>query len=478
MTENIAAPEFNGLAAEIVAATQICQGVIPQTAAELWAELATLRNIAPVKDSVANAKSVLESFGEPWDDDYVDEDGAPSLAALEAAHALVQKAYKNGEDNKALSEEEDDEDDEIAAEERDISAETSLWNILTMVNHIREGRMNLNPEWQRSFVWKPRKQKALIESLLLGLPIPSFLIYKDRANGKMSVIDGRQRLETISRFTAPREKKGEERRRFRTFGPTQEGWKPNQLLNPAAGKYYENLPDKFRTQFDTRNLQVAVLDVPLAHLYQIFKRYNTGSVALNAAEIRNAVFQTSELHNMMFRLGGEHRDLNKYKDAEEREVGEDLRGIMKNKQARYGAYDFIGRFLAFRYETTGSVAKAIFNFMSREHRAAAQRVEKFRNDFVSAFRATTSWYEYPLTEPRAEGQFHAFFATIQMTSTHQMLDLIATGGTTEEAVRFYISKEWRRFANEVIQDKQNSTNFWKYQKRWFEELREKATAAK
>jgi hypothetical protein len=330
---------------------------------------------------------------------------------------------------------------------------------------------------QRSFVWKPRKQKALIESILLGLPIPSFLLYKDRESGQMSVIDGRQRLETVYRFTHPKEVRGEPRLRFRTCSASQEGWRPGQFLNPAAGKFYHDLPNKFKTQFDTQNLQVAILDVPLAHLYQIFKRYNTGSVALNAAEIRNAVFQNSGLHEMMFRLGGEHRDPAKYADVEERRVAEDLRSIMKNKQSRYGAYDFVGRILAFAHETTGSVAKATFSFMSREHRADAERIESFRRKFLDAFTATADWYEHPLTEPRASGAFHAFLATIQMVSTIECLNEIRAGGLTEEAVRNYIRANWRQFAEtEVLSQKQNSTNFWAMQRDWTKRLKESATA--
>ena len=118
MTVDIAKPEFTTLAAEIVALTQICQGVIPADSAALWVELATLRNIAPSSDALANARNVLESFGEPWDDDYEDDDGKPSLAALEAVHALVQKTYGDGSSD--VEPAEDDDEDEIAAQEKDI----------------------------------------------------------------------------------------------------------------------------------------------------------------------------------------------------------------------------------------------------------------------------------------------------------------------------------------------------------------------
>ncbi len=465
-------PQYAGLIAEIVDTTQICSGLLPDTMETFWKELSIWRNIPPDPIALNNVRRILESFGEPWDDDYGQEDGSPSLAALEAVHSAVMRA-KGMEATAAETGEDADseEDEEFAPEERDIAASTDTWNIQTVISMVRDGRIILNPEWQRSFVWKPRKQKALIESLLLGLPIPSFLLYKNRTEGKLYVIDGRQRLETISRFTQPREKKGEPKIRFRTPSSSQEGWKPGQLLNPAAKKFYQDLPEFFKTQFDTRSVQVAILDVSLEHLYQIFKRYNTGSVALNAAEIRNAVFQRSKLHEMMFRLGGEHRDSAGYLDRQEQQVGEDLRGIMKNKKERYGAYDFIGRFFAFNHEATGSVAKATFNFMNRESGSSNARIEQLRKEFIDAFLSTTRWYEYPLTEPKPRGLFHAFLATLQMVSSSRMNGLIRDGQTTDARVSESIQSEWRAFAAKVQEDKQNSTNFWLYQESWINRLK-------
>jgi hypothetical protein len=464
-------PEVEGLVAEIVDVTQICSGMVPDSMKMLWKELAIWRNISPDSDPALNARKVLESYDEAWDDDYAEDNGAPSLAALEAVHAAIMRARGSTDLPAELSEGQDsEEDEEFAPEERDIAASTDTWNIQNVIQMVREERIILNPEWQRSFVWKPRKQKALIESLLLGLPIPSFLLYKNREEGMLYVIDGRQRLETISRFTHPKEKRGEPKVRFRTPGPTHEGWKPNQLLHAAAKKYYQDLPDKFKTQFDTRSVQVAILDVSLAHLYQIFKRYNTGSVALNAAEIRNAVFQRTPLHEMMFRLGGEHRDPARYLDKQEQSVAEDLRGIMKNKKDRYGGYDFVGRFFGFKYESTGSVAKATFNFMDREKDAGKARIEQFRQEFIDAFLSTARWYEYPLTEPDAKGAFHAFLATIQMVSSSRVIEFMRSGRTSEEKVSSFIGTRWREFAARVQQDKQNSTNFWKYQDEWIKEL--------
>jgi|GEM_PF-3597373 len=463
----------NALMAEIVAIAEVCNGEIPENEQTLWRELAIWANCQPSGVAFENARSVFVYLGESWNDDYLESDGVtPTLAALETTHeGIVRRRSMSGRVNttdEVLDAE--DEDDVGLTVTGNLNVAADGWNITSVMEWISSGRLVLNPEWQRSFVWKSKKQQALIESMLYGLPIPSFLLYQNSA-GQMFVIDGRQRLETISRFMGPVEGRGERKIRFKTFSAKQDGWKPGQALNRAANKYYQDLPPDLKLKFDLTSLRMAVLNVELSQLYQIFKRYNTGSVALNAAEIRNAVYQSTPVHEFMFRLAGEHRDPSRYLDAAEKGVSEDFRELMRNKSQRYGAYDFIGRFLAFANETTGSVAKATVSFMDRYANAQPEKLEEFRQQFIGAFKATTRWYEYPLIEPRDGGQFHAWLATIQMVSASHCLKLIASGVVNDEQIGSFVAASWIPFAeNKVLVEKQNSTNFWKFQKTWIDSI--------
>jgi len=460
------------LMAQIVDVTKICGGQMPKAVDDFWRELAISRKIKPQATALQNARLVVEALGEEWDEDYLDEDGrTPALGALEVVHAALVQALASA--GKAGDKEVEVEDEEggFDSEGGPIKIGTTKEISVEMaVKYIREKHLILNPEWQRNFVWKLRKQRALIESMLLELPLPSLLLFRDKDSGKLFVIDGRQRLETINRFMQPKPPRGQPRICFRTFSAKQEGWRPGQPLNSAANKFYDTLPEKFKIIFDMTSLRIAILEVSRAALYQIFKRYNTGSVALNAAEIRNAVYQATDIHEMMFRLGGEYLDRKKYLDDAEREVGEDLRGIMSGRKERYGAYDFIGRFFAFAYQSTGSVAKATNAFMERELRADEDRIEELRQEFISAFRSTVQWYDYALTEPKQNGLFHAFLATIQMVATRQMLLHIGAGKTSEEKIVELIKREWPAFAETVLSEKQNSTNFWHFQREWIAKL--------
>jgi len=63
----------------------------------------------------------------------------------------------------------------------------------------KEGLIILEPEFQRDNVWSLTKQQELIESVLLGIPLPAFYFSEDR-NGNYIVVDGKQRLTTFFKF--------------------------------------------------------------------------------------------------------------------------------------------------------------------------------------------------------------------------------------------------------------------------------------
>ncbi|MBK9646496.1 MAG: DUF262 domain-containing protein [Deltaproteobacteria bacterium] len=56
-----------------------------------------------------------------------------------------------------------------------------------------------SPRLQRKYVWKGWQRWALVESILLGIPMPSFYFNEDR-DGKLQVVDGVQRLTTLRKF--------------------------------------------------------------------------------------------------------------------------------------------------------------------------------------------------------------------------------------------------------------------------------------
>lgn len=460
------------VASEISVLRNLNGGHISDTLDDFWHQLALEVDASSSTQIPVVAQNVALALGVEFDEDYVDsETGLPALSLYEGILAAlrVADAAKAGIID-ALEEEEDD-----AVDLRSVVADVPPreWTIRETMLRIGGGELILNPEWQRGFVWKLQKQRRLIESMLLGLPIPSFLFFEDSKTNRIYVIDGRQRLETISRFLAPKEKKGEPKTRFRTFNAKTQGWGPGQPLHEASNRYFHDLPDQFKGKFERAPIVTFTFkDIPPEQLYQIFKRYNTGAVALNAAEIRNAVYQASALHEMMFRLGGESRDPSKYRDPAEADAGEVIRQTMpRGKLERYGAYDFIGRYFAFRYESSGSVSAATNTFMHRHANDGPEQVERFRQEFIAAVAKTTEWYPHPLIEPKDDGAFNAMLGAIQLVSTSVALEAIASGALSEETIRQRIRDEWPLFAEKILSEKQNSTLFWSSHQTWNEQLR-------
>lgn len=470
----------NAAVTEIVTRLNVNGGTRPNSADEFWTQMAVTLNKSPTNDIVSNLKVCIAAIGEEWDDDHLEEDeSTPSLSAYETLLSWATHRPERLADfeDRSLDDLDEEDDDAIGhlSPEFNTQVPPITTDVQTVMVQLDRGELVLNPEWQRSFVWKPQKMRRFIESMLLGLPIPSFLFYQDRVTNLTYVIDGRQRLETIARFMSqkPRRGSGQIKRCFRTFPAKTEGWQKGEKLNAAAGKYYEDLPvDMQKKVTRTPLVTCTFVDLPSEKLYQIFRRYNTGAVALNANEIRNAVYQASPLHVMLYRMAGEARDQAAYLDKEERRTGETLRDVMRGQKERYGAYGFIGRYFAFRHMSSGSVANATNEFMKEYGNCSSKQLESLRRDFVDTFWKTLDWYDNAFVKPGSEGAFHAFLGTVQMVSTARLQEEVKAGTRSEAAVKRAIGDHWPNFAAAKLQQKQNSTLFWASLKEWTEQLKE------
>jgi hypothetical protein len=145
----------------------------------------------------------------------------------------------------------------------------------------KKGRLNVQPLFQREFVWDKVKSSRLIESALLDIPIP--IVYLSEAkDGTENVIDGQQRLTSFFSFI---DGKLPDNTEFKLAGlkvfTELNGKKFNQLSEELQDKIisYKIRVIKFKRESDG-DLQ-----------FEIFARLNTGSVPLNDQELRNCVFR-------------------------------------------------------------------------------------------------------------------------------------------------------------------------------------------
>ena len=94
---------------------------------------------------------------------------------------------------------EDDTPFDIPQERRRVKTDKQDLPVETLTTWVRRGKLNLQPEYQRFYIWNAWKASRLIESLLLEIPIPVVYVAEE-TDGTYSVVDGQQRLTSLSAF--------------------------------------------------------------------------------------------------------------------------------------------------------------------------------------------------------------------------------------------------------------------------------------
>ena len=214
-------------------------------------------------------------------------------------------------------------EDELESGEYDITASPNDFNIMTLYRFVDSGAVSM-PGFQRNFVWDIKRASKLIESILLGLPIPQLFLYEEKNNGFL-VIDGQQRLMSVYYFIKGRFPRSGSRAVLRPLLtgdgkiPAQdlqdkEHYQPFRLRLPNkisgqnnrfAGLSYETLGNH-QMNFDMRPLRSIVIrqNSPSdgdSSIYEIFNRLNTGGMNLRPQEIRTCMYH-SDFYNMLVNI--------------------------------------------------------------------------------------------------------------------------------------------------------------------------------
>ncbi|MCI5131783.1 MAG: DUF262 domain-containing protein, partial [Candidatus Electrothrix sp. EH2] len=213
--------------------------------------------------------------------------------------------------------------DNIQIGEYDITATPNDFNVMTLNSFVESGAVRI-PGFQRNFVWDIGRSSKLIESLLLGLPVPQLFLYEQDRN-KFLVIDGQQRMMSIYYFIKKRFPKKEKRSQlrlifdehggipddvlhndtyFQTFNLKLPGQLPNHE-NKFKGLNYSTLGE-YKTQLDLRPIRNIIVkqNSPSdddSSMYEVFNRLNTGGVNLRPQEIRTSMYN-SKFYEMLYRI--------------------------------------------------------------------------------------------------------------------------------------------------------------------------------
>src|SRR5690606_22986257 len=98
-------------------------------------------------------------------------------------------------------------EEQIAGGRRDISSEGYSMSIGELTNLYREGELLIRPQFQRLFRWDDNQKSRLVESILLGIPLPSIFVAQE-ASGRWELVDGLQRVSTLLQLQGLLEQEG------------------------------------------------------------------------------------------------------------------------------------------------------------------------------------------------------------------------------------------------------------------------------
>lgn len=193
------------------------------------------------------------------------------------------------------------------------------------------------PELQRKYVWTKKIASRFIESLLLGLPVPSIFL-ANTVSGKRLIIDGYQRIRTL-------------------YDYIEEGiWHGDESVfrlsdSDIINKRWRNKTFKELTDIDKRRLRTYAIHAIVfeqkkpsndSGMFQIFERINTSGMVLKDQEVRNCVYQ-GKYNSMLFELNKSEKWRKLFADEKENPRMLDLEFILRffamNKPSVYNSTD-------------------------------------------------------------------------------------------------------------------------------------------
>ncbi len=226
-------------------------------------------------------------------------------------------------------------------EKRTIRTKSADPEIDSLYGKNKRGKLILQPDFQRLFVWDRNKASRLIESALLAVPLP-IVYFTEETDGKELVIDGQQRLTSFFSFIDGIFPDG------KPFKLTGLKVLP-ELNNKSYKELGESLQDKIR-YYQIRAITILYDSHPELK-FEIFERLNTGAVPLNDMELRNCIYH------------GEYMELLKQLAADSDFM--QLLGL-KKADARMHDIELVLRFAAFYHATYLKYQPPMKRFLNRD----------------------------------------------------------------------------------------------------------------
>jgi len=221
------------------------------------------------------------------------------------------------------------------------------------------------PPYQRGFVWLPKNKTLFIESILLGLPIP-FMFFGDCPDGRMEIIDGAQRVQTIMEF------------RNNTLKLSN-----LKKLTKLDGFYFKDLSDAQRRKFLNKSMRIVILEetTPIGARQDLFYRINTTGIKANDSEIRRGSYPG---HFTTF-----------IEECTKNQEFIKLSPMSIDRTKRHERFEFVLRFFAYlnNYENFDHDVNTFLDSYLIENLESFDEV-KFKNQFETMIKFTTENFAF------------------------------------------------------------------------------------
>jgi len=259
----------------------------------------------------------------------------------------------------------DEQDEDVAPVKYDISTYGADYTVDGLVKRLQKGDIFI-PDFQRDYVWNQSEASRLIESLLLGLPIPGVFLARESESNKLLIIDGQQRLKSLQFFYEGFFNPKEHQKTKRIF-------KLSKVQKHFEGLTYETLEENDRIKLDDSIVHATIVkqeapDNENTSIYHVFERLNNGGKKLTPQEIRTAIYY-GQLNDLI-------EELNNYKD---------WRDMFGPENARLKDKELILRFFAVLYRAD-KYSKPMVEFLNKFNKGLRNPSEQFLTESKTIFK--------------------------------------------------------------------------------------------
>ena len=245
-----------------------------------------------------------------------------------------------------------------------------------LINLYKNNELIIRPEYQRLFRWSETQKTALIESILLSIPIPPIFVAEDK-NGVWELVDGLQRVSTFISFFGELKDDGwkidtqdedfsslveEEEIEEQNGEEIQEGTTINKwtlgeggLVKNLEGFNVDSLPTNLKINLKRAVCRVEILrgESNTGMKYELFKRLNSGGSKLTPQEIRNAIYRgvNPKLNELLLKIS-------------QSEVFKVLTQLSRGKLKKLYDQELVLRFFAF-YNNAENINENMEKFLDK-----------------------------------------------------------------------------------------------------------------